>query len=121
MSKHDAPTPDNLRRWVGDVEDALTACLRSFARYLRATNKAPATIRGYLGAGVLLADWLRGSADRPDEFAEVTHEHLVDFFTELFSRGHSPSSVADRYRSLQQLYRSLYVVEEDIEIGRAHV
>jgi integrase/recombinase XerC len=115
VSKHDAPTPDNFRRWLGDVEDALTACLRSFARHLRAQNKARATIRGYVGAGKLLADWLRASADRPDDFAEVTHEHLTEFFSDLFDRGHTPASVANRSRSLQQFYRWLREVEEEID------
>jgi site-specific recombinase XerD len=40
----------------------------------------------------------------------LTTEHLREFLLSLYERGNSPATIANRYRSLQQLYR--WLVEE---------
>jgi hypothetical protein len=47
----------------------------SFERALRASNKAPKTIKAYLGACVLL-DRLLADRGMPREAANVTREHV---------------------------------------------
>jgi site-specific recombinase XerD len=104
MPKHDAPAADDF-----------APTLRAWARHLKARDKAPKTISNYLSAGQLLATWLRLDRSLPTDFAEVDHHHLDAFFGWMFDQGSAPGSVANRYRALQQLFKWLCEVEEEID------
>lgn len=104
------------------MTDDFDAELRSWRRSLRAQNKSPNTIKGYVDeAGTQFAEWLRAGADhdptrpRPTSFAEAGKAELEGFFGHLYDLGRSDSTVANRYRSLQQLYRWLLEDEEEID------
>ena len=100
------------------ADDDFDAVLRSWRRSLRSQNRSPRTIKSYVDeSGAQFAEWLRTSDDRPDTFAKVTKGHLEEFFGDLFEAGKSPSTVANRYRSLQQLFRWLCDEEEEIEVS----
>jgi hypothetical protein len=73
--------------------------LRSFARSLRARNRSPKTISGYLEAARLLCDHV---GDR--DLLELTRGDIQDFIAEQLEH-HRPTTAAVRFRSLQQLYR----------------
>ncbi len=83
----------------------LSTLLPSWQRHLRAANLSPRTIQSYTEAGRQLAEFL---ADRgmPIEPASLTREHVESFIEDVLAR-HSASTAANRYRSLQQLFRWL--------------
>jgi site-specific recombinase XerD len=96
---------------VGDV----AVLLPSWQRHLRAENKSARTIQSYTEA----ADQFRAflvQQGMPTAVANLTREHVEAFLEHLLDLGRSPSTVANRYRSLQQLFRWL---EDDGEISRS--
>jgi site-specific recombinase XerD len=96
---------------VGDV----AVLLPSWRRHLRAENKSARTIQSYTEA----ADQFRAFLVQqgvPTAVANLTREHVEAFLEHLLDLGRSPSTVANRYRSLQQLFRWL---EDDGEISRS--
>lgn len=80
--------------------------LRSFARSLRARNRSPRTVQSYVEAAELLASHGGGR-----ELTALTRADVEDFLTDQLAR-HRPTSVAVRFRSLQQLYR--WMVDEEL-------
>lgn len=81
---------------------------RSFERSLRAENKAPNTIAGYLtGLGQFL-DWL----DAEGYDGDLERDHIVGFLQHLLAKW-KPATAATRYRDLQQFFRWL-VTEGEI-------
>jgi site-specific recombinase XerD len=86
---------------VGDLH----ALLPSWRRHLRAANLAPRTIISYLAAGDALDAFLleRGM---PTAVAAIRREHIEAFIESLLERK-SANTAANRYRSLQQLFRWL--------------
>jgi site-specific recombinase XerD len=96
-----APTSAAQSTPVGDVE----ANAASFARHLRAGNKAPATIKGYLDAVALLDAFLAERA-MPRSVAALHREHVEAFVADQLARL-KPASAANRYRSLQQFFKWL--------------
>lgn len=82
----------------------------SFARSLRAANKAPRTVQTYLDAVDHFARFLAGRG-MPRDVGAIRREHVEAFLVALQERGRRPASVANRYRSLQQLFR--WLVEDD--------
>jgi site-specific recombinase XerD len=89
--------------------------LPSWRRHLRAENKAPRTIQSYTEAAEQFCAFLADSAT-PTAVAGLTGEHVEAFLEHLVKAGRSASTVANRYRSLQQLFRWL---EDDGEIPRS--
>jgi site-specific recombinase XerD len=85
----------------------------SFARSLRAANKAPRTIRTYLDACGHFDRFL-AEQGMPRDVGAIRREHVESFLVALQDAGRRPASVANRYRSLQQFFR--WLVEDD-EIG----
>ena len=83
----------------------IAANAQSFARHLRAGNKAPATIKGYLSA-VELLDRFLAAAGMPRAVADIRREHIESFVEDQLARL-TPASAANRYRSLQQFFRWL--------------
>jgi site-specific recombinase XerC len=95
---------------VGDVRSLLP----SWKRHLRAEGKSEKTVVSYLEAANKFADFL-GETGMPTAVANVKREHVEAFIERLLDRW-KPSTAANRYRSLQQLFRWL---EEEGEIERS--
>ncbi len=87
----------------------------SFLRHLAAENKSPSTLLTYGLAVQQFADFLR-AAGMPTEVDAVTREHVEAFLIDLQQRGWKPSSVANRYRSLQQFFKWL-ATEGEIRVS----
>lgn len=87
----------------------------SFLRHLAAENKSPNTLLTYGLAVQQFADFLQ-RAGMPTEVGGVRREHVEAFLIELQGRGWKPSSVANRYRSLQQFCKWL-VTEGEIRVS----
>ena len=83
----------------------LAGLLPSWRRHLRAENKSARTVQSYPrrpnSSG---RSWPTGM---PTDVGELTRQHVEAFLEYLFDAGRSPSTVANRYRSLQQLFRWL--------------
>jgi site-specific recombinase XerD len=84
---------------------ALMILAESFALSLRAQNKSPRTIEGYLEGVRLFDDYLRAKG-MPRAVAAIHREHVDAFIADQVAR-HRPSTARTRYRSLQQLFRWL--------------
>lgn len=82
----------------------------SFARSLRAANKAPRTVQTYLDALEIFERFL-AARGMPRDVGAIRREHVEAFLVGLQERGRRPASVANRYRSLQQFFR--WLVEDD--------
>jgi site-specific recombinase XerD len=80
--------------------------LASFARHLRAENKAPSTITTYAKAVDQLDAYL-ASTGMPRAVANIRREHIEAFLVSLQERGARPATVSQRYRSLQAYFKWL--------------
>lgn len=89
---------------VGD----LASLANSWRLALRAQNKSPRTVDGYLG-GVRLFREFAGEMAMPRVVADIRREHLEAFIAAQLERW-SASTAKTRYRSLQQFFR--FLVEE---------
>jgi site-specific recombinase XerD len=96
---------------LGDV----AGLLPSWSRHLRAENRSPRTIQSYLEAA---EQFIVFAAEHglPPTGPELQRSHIEAFLDHLLEVGRSPSTVANRYRSLQQLFRWL---EDEGEIPRS--
>ncbi|HXF72508.1 MAG TPA: tyrosine-type recombinase/integrase [Actinomycetota bacterium] len=74
----------------------------SWRRHLRAENKAPRTIEGYLEAVRLLARFL-AERGMPQEVVAITAEHVEAFLADQVERLR-PASARVRYASLKQFF-----------------
>src|SRR5688500_10514889 len=83
----------------------IAANARSFARHLRAGNKAPNTIKAYMDAVDRLDGFLEAHGV-PQKVAAIHREHVEAFVEDQLARL-KPASAANRYRSLQQFFRWL--------------
>lgn len=97
-----------------DAEDTLPPSeldtyAQSFALYLRAQNRSPATIKSYLSA-VAQLDTFLAERGMPRSIRGIRREHIESFVVDRLER-HSPATAANRFRSLQQFFR--WLVEED--------
>ena len=81
----------------------------SFARHLRAGNKAPKTITAYRGAVDLLDSFLAAEG-RSAEPADITRKDVEEFIAHLLETG-KPASAAARYRALRVFFA--WAVDED--------
>lgn len=88
------------------VNFPIGSALDSFARHLRAENKAPLTILTYVKA-VRELDGLLRRQGMPSGVGAIRREHVEAFLIDLQDRGCRPATVANRYRSLQQFFRWL--------------
>jgi site-specific recombinase XerD len=89
------------RATVGD----LAGLLPSWRRHLRAANLADQTVTSYIAAGEQLAAFL---ADRgmPTVVGAIRREHIEAYLEDVLAR-RKATTAANRYRSLQQLFRWL--------------
>lgn len=86
----------------------LVTLAESFRRSLRARNRSPRTVRGYLEAASRFHAYLRRMG-MPTIAAHLDREHVESFIADQLDR-HKPNTAATRYRALQQLFR--WLVEE---------
>jgi site-specific recombinase XerD len=93
----------------------IAAARASFERHLKAANKAPRTISGYLEAVDQLDRYLAAQG-MPREVSAVRREHIEAWIVGMQELGLRPSSVANRYRSLRVFWN--WLVRED-EITRS--
>jgi site-specific recombinase XerD len=94
---------------------ALRTLARSWERSLRAANRAPKTLKNYLDAAEQLLAYLEAMG-MPTDASGVRREHVEAYLSDLHDRGRSPSTVATRFRALQQLFKWL---DEEGEITRS--
>ena len=92
----------------------LAALLPSWRRHLRAENKSPRTIQSYEEAATLFAAFLAAEG-LPTAVEDIRRAHVEAWLDHLI-RLHKPATVANRYRSLQQLFRWL---EDEEELSRS--
>jgi len=78
---------------------------QGFSLSLRAHGRSRQTVETYLQAIARLQEFTRSRGMPP--LVALTTEHLREFLLSLYERGNSPATIANRYRSLQQLYRWL--------------
>ena len=90
------------------IEDAAA----SFQRHLRAANKAPRTITGYLDAVTRFGRYL-ADVGMPRDVTAIKREHVESWVVAMQDAGHRPASVANRYRSIRVFFNWL-VNEEEI-------
>jgi site-specific recombinase XerD len=92
----------------------LESLLPSWRRHLRAENKAPRTIQSYDEAALRFITFLKqeGVSLAP---ADISRRH-VEAFEEALHVLYAPATVANRHRSLQQLFRWL---EDEGEIAHS--
>lgn len=86
----------------------LASSAASYARYLRAANIAPATMKTYAEAVRTLAAFL-AERGMPTDVAVISREHVEAFITDQLARWR-PATAANRYRGLQRFYA--WLVEE---------
>ena len=87
---------------------SLRALVESWKRSLRAVRRSPKTIKSYMDAAEQLIEYLEANG-MPIAAASVHREHVEAFLVDLGER-RSPSTVATRYRALQQFFK--WLVEE---------
>ena len=93
---------------IGHLDDLIP----SFERSLRAANKAPRTRQGYAEAARRLNVFLQANG-MPTEVAKLRREHVEHFIDHLVQT-YKPATAANRFRSLQQLFKWL---EEEGEVA----
>lgn len=86
----------------------LASSAASYARYLRAANVAPATMKTYAEAVRTLDVFLR-ERGMPTDVAIISREHVEAFITDQLARWR-PATAANRYRGLQRFFA--WLVEE---------
>ena len=97
-----------------DLADAVG----SFTRHPRAENLANSTVATYVKALNQLNSFLIQQG-MPSDVAAIRREHVEAFLVALQDSGHRPATVANRYRSLQQVFRWLVGEDEIRESPRA--
>ncbi len=101
------PSSEPLGAIGVNVEDAVA----SFARYLRASNRAEKTVKTYTDATRQLGAFLR-ERGMPEDVALIRREHVETFIADLLQRW-KPATANNRYRGLQAFWKFLL---EDGEI-----
>ncbi len=91
---------------------SIEAAASSFQRHLRAANKAPRTITGYLDAVTRFGQYL-AEMGMPRDVTGIHREHVEAWVVAMQDAGHRPASVANRYRSIRVFFNWL-VSEEEI-------
>ena len=92
----------------------LSSSAASFARYLRAANIAPATLKTYAEASGPSSGFL-AERGMPTDVAVISREHVEAFITDQLARWR-PATAANRYRGLQRFFAWL-VEEGEIQVS----
>jgi site-specific recombinase XerD len=88
-------------------DSGLRSNLASFVRHLRAENKAPATFVTYAKAVEQLDAFLTARGPGPRRVADVRREDIDAFLVDRAEAGMRPSTLSQRFRSLQQFFKWL--------------
>lgn len=96
-----APADPSALATLGD----LGILAASFRRSLRARNRSPRTVEGYLDGVERFHAYLVRTG-MPTAVAQIRREHVEAFVADQVER-HCPNTAATRYRALQQLFRWL--------------
>jgi hypothetical protein len=86
---------------IGQLADLIP----SFEQSLRAADKAPGTRQGFADAARRLNVFLEASG-MPTEVAKLRRDH-VEYFIDHLVQAYKPATAANRFRSLQQLFKWL--------------
>lgn len=97
-----------------------TQLVTSWERSLKATNRSEQTIRHYLTAAWALGAYLT-EQDIPLAVERITREHVERFLSGLRDTGRKPSTLAARYRGLQQFFKWLLEEGEVSASPLAHI
>jgi len=109
-------SPTSESRLSANSSD-LASLIPSWRRHLRAENKSQRTIQSYVEAATQLVDFL--SSESLSTFpADIGRSDVSAFIGSVLDR-HSPATAANRYRSLQQLFRWLED-EEEVVVSPMH-
>lgn len=84
-------------------EGAFDGLISSFGRSLRASGRAPRTVRAYVDAAERFASFA-AEAGFPTDLAGIGSVHVEAFIADQLAR-HSVSTAATRFRCLQQFFR----------------
>ena len=84
------------------IADELTA----YRVHLEAENKSPAAVNLWTGAARHLHAYLTDHG-MPTTVRDIRREHLESWLTDLLASGAKPSTVNNRYRSVQPLWKWL--------------
>lgn len=98
-----------------DTPLPLPALLDDWAWHLKARGRAERTIVSYLHTGTVFVDFL-ARAGYPLDARQTTRAHIEAFLVDVRERT-SPANEAKHYRSLQQLWRWLVDVEEELPVS----
>lgn len=105
---------------IREIDD-LRELLPDWQRHLKAANKAPETVKSYLGVAEEFVAFLLAEG-MPTRAGLIGREHIEHYLVRLAERPNkrtgkpiSEAHVAKHYRSLQQLFRWLDEVEGEIE------
>lgn len=101
--------------------DTVDELAKDWARHLRASNISPSTVTKYLGAVALLSAWL-ADAGLSASVHDIDRRTLNRFFADLLdrntkrdpSRKVSPAWVSVQFRGLQQFWRWLVDIEQEV-------
>jgi len=96
-----------------DGRRPLRSLIPSWQKSLKAANRSPATLKNYRAAAEQLVEYLEG-AGMPTDVAGVRREHIESFLVDLAERGSSPSTVATRFRALQQWWKWITTEEGEV-------
>lgn len=113
------PSIDAETREIDDLRELLP----DWQRHLKAANKAPETVKSYLGVAEEFTAFLLDEG-MPTRAGAIGREHIEHYLVRLAERPNkrtgkpiSEAHVAKHYRTLQQLFRWLDEVEGEIEVS----
>jgi site-specific recombinase XerC len=89
----------------------ILAELGSYANSLQAEGKSRATVSLWVGAAKALHTFLADNG-MPTDVAAIRREHIESWLVSLHERGSKPSTVNNRFRSVQPLWKWLKEVGE---------
>jgi len=99
---------------ISSVGEDIGTLLKSFERYLRATNKAPKTIKSYTDTVRRFRDFLTENG-MPTDIRRLTREHVETYIAVQVER-FRPKTAQIRYGDLQQYFK--WATEErEIEVS----
>lgn len=86
------------------MPESLERLFKSFARDLRAADKAPRTIAIYHQGVRFFADWL-AEQNMPATTEQLTKDNISEWLVSLRDRGQADTTILTRYRSLRRFTR----------------
>ncbi len=97
LARNDVTTAEILA--INDISELL----RGFELSLRARNRAPKTIKGYLQSATIFRDYL-AKVGMPTQVDRITREHVEAFVADQLDRW-KPATARVRYADVRQFFR----------------